>query len=66
MDQINSDILRQFEAKRLTINEGIAVDARLVESASKPISNNEIDELKKAEHTPMKDRYRHGQRYNTL
>ena len=29
MDQINSDILRQFEAKGLTINEGIAVDARL-------------------------------------
>jgi IS5 family transposase len=46
MDQINSEILRQFEAKGLTINEGIAVDARLVKSASRPISNKEIDELK--------------------
>jgi hypothetical protein len=46
MDQINSEILRQFEAKGLTINEGIAVDARLVKSASGPISNKEIDEIK--------------------
>ena len=37
MDQINSEILRQFEAKGLTINEGIAVDARLVKSASRPL-----------------------------
>jgi len=38
MDQINSEILRQFENQGLTINEGIAVDARLVKSASRPIS----------------------------
>ena len=44
MEQINSEILRQFESKGLSINEGIAVDARLVESASRPLSN---DELKK-------------------
>jgi IS5 family transposase len=44
MEQINSEILRQFEAKGLSINEGVAVDARLVESASRPLSN---DELKK-------------------
>jgi len=36
MDQVNSEILRQFEQQGLTINEGIAVDARLVQSASKP------------------------------
>ncbi len=44
MEQINSEILRQFESKGLTINEGIAVDVRLVKPASKPLSN---DELKK-------------------
>jgi IS5 family transposase len=44
MEQINSEILRQFEAKGLSINEGVAVDARLVESASRALSN---DELKK-------------------
>ena len=38
MEQINSEILRQFEAnKGLSINEGVAVDARLVESASRPL-----------------------------
>ena len=47
MDQINTEILRQFEAKGLTINEGIAVDARLVKSASRPVSNEKLKELKK-------------------
>jgi IS5 family transposase len=38
MDQINSEILHQFESQGLTINEGIAIDARLVKSASRPLS----------------------------
>jgi len=46
MDQINSEILRQFENQGLTINEGIAVDARLVKSASRPISNDKIHPVK--------------------
>ena len=46
MDQINTEILRQFENQGLTINEGIAVDARLVKSASRPISNAQIKELR--------------------
>jgi IS5 family transposase len=46
MDQINSEILRQFSKQGLTINEGIAIDARLVRSASRPISNKEIKERK--------------------
>src|SRR5210317_2083414 len=45
MDQINSEILRQFENQGLTINEGIAVEARLVNSARRPISNDQIKEL---------------------
>ena len=52
MDQINSEILRQFEAQGLTINEGIAVDARLVKSASHPISNDEIKQLRDKKNTP--------------
>jgi IS5 family transposase len=44
MDAINSEILRQFESQGLSINEGVAVDARLVKSASRPLSQ---DELKK-------------------
>jgi transposase, IS5 family len=46
MDDINSEILRQFEAKGLTINEGIAVDARLVKSASRPVSNDKLKQLR--------------------
>jgi len=49
MEQINSEILRQFEAKGLSINEGVAVDARLVESASRPLSNDELKK-KRAHH----------------
>lgn len=52
MDQINSEILRQFETQGLTINEGIAVDARLVKSASRPISNNKIKETREKHNTP--------------
>ena len=48
MDQINSEILRQFEQQGLAINEGIAVDARLVKSASRPLSQDELK--KKREH----------------
>jgi IS5 family transposase len=42
MIKINSEVLNQFAKENLTINEGIAVDARLVKSASRPISNDEI------------------------
>jgi IS5 family transposase len=46
MDQINSEILRQFASQGLTINEGIAVDARLVKSASSPLSKDQIKEAR--------------------
>jgi IS5 family transposase len=52
MDQINSEILRQFESQGLTINEGIAVDARLVKSASHPISNDKIKQARDKHNTP--------------
>jgi IS5 family transposase len=51
MDQINSEILRQFESQGLTINEGIAVDARLVKSASRPISNQKIKQARDKHNT---------------
>ncbi len=52
LDQINTEILRQFETQGLTINEGIAVDARLVKSASRPISNDEIKKVRDKHDTP--------------
>jgi IS5 family transposase len=52
MDQINSEILRQFEAQGLSINEGIAVDARLVKSASRPLSNDELKKHRDKRNSP--------------
>ena len=49
---IAAEILRQFEAKGLTINEGIAVDARLVKSASHPISNDKIKQARDKHNAP--------------
>lgn len=46
MDQINSDILRQFRDMGLTINEGVAIDARLVKSVSHPVSNEKLEDLR--------------------
>jgi len=60
MDQINSEILRQFENQGLTINEGIAVDARLVKSASHPISNEKIKETKEKHNPPEGKRDTNG------
>ena len=52
MIELNSLVLNEFEKKGLLINEGIAVDARLVKSASKPLSNNELEDLRKKGNTP--------------
>jgi IS5 family transposase len=52
MDQINTEILRQFEKQNLTINEGVAIDARLVKSASKPVSNDKLKKIREKRNTP--------------
>jgi transposase, IS5 family len=52
MIKINSDVLKQFDKEGLSINEGIAIDARLVQSASRPISKDEIKKLREKKETP--------------
>ena len=52
MIKINTEVLKQFDKKGLTINEGVAIDARLVQSASRPISNDGIKELREKRQTP--------------
>lgn len=52
MTQINSALLKQFHAHGLSINEGVAIDARLIKSASRPISNDKIKELIDKQNTP--------------
>ena len=52
MIKINSEVLIQFDKEGLSINEGIAVDARLIQSASRPISNDQIKEFREKRKTP--------------
>ena len=52
MRMINHELFSQFAAHGLTINEGIAIDARLVQSASHPISKEKLEEEKQKRETP--------------
>jgi transposase, IS5 family len=52
MIKINSEVLNEFAKKGLSINEGIAVDARLVKSASRPMSNEGLKEFKEKRNSP--------------
>lgn len=60
MMKINSVVLQQFSKKGFVINEGIAVDARLVQSASHPISNEEIKKEQEKRETPEGNLDRNG------
>jgi IS5 family transposase len=46
MMKLNDEVLQEFGKRGLSINEGIAVDARLVKSASRPMSKEGLRELK--------------------
>jgi len=48
---INNEVLQQFSQKGLTINEGVAVDARLIQSASHPLSDQELKKHKEKRQT---------------
>ena len=52
MIELNNVVLQAFAKRGLSINEGIAVDARLVKSASKPLRNDELRKLKEKRSTP--------------
>jgi IS5 family transposase len=52
MRELNSLVLQEFAKRGLSINEGIAVDARLVKSASRPVSKEGLRDLKEKRDTP--------------
>lgn len=52
MIQLNSVLLKQFHQQGISINAGVAVDARLMKSASRPVSTEKLDELKEKAATP--------------
>ena len=51
MIKLNNEVLAEFARKGFSINEGIAVDARLLKSASKPLSNDGMKKLKEKRST---------------
>jgi len=52
MIEINSLLLKQFHSHGLSINKGVAVDARLVKSASRPVSKDQLDKIKETANSP--------------
>ncbi len=52
LGRITQNVLNQFSQKGITINEGIAVDARIVKSASKPLSKKKLKALQEERSTP--------------
>ena len=52
MINLNNEVLQEFSRRGLSINEGIAVDARLVKSASSPMSKDELRKEKEKKDTP--------------
>jgi IS5 family transposase len=52
MMKLNNEVLHAFAKRGLSINEGIAVDARLVKSVSRPMSNDDLKKLKEKRNTP--------------
>lgn len=52
MRAVNNELLSQFASKGLTINEGVAIDARLVQSASHPRRKEKLEEEKKIREAP--------------
>jgi len=51
-EAITQKILNQFSSEGIKINEGIAIDARIVRSASKPLSNKKLNKLRAERSTP--------------
>lgn len=51
LGRITQNVLNQFSQKGITINEGIAVDARIVKSVSRPLSKEKLEKLKKERST---------------
>jgi len=52
MIELNNTVLDEFAGRGLSINEGIAIDARLVKSASKPLPKDKLEQLRDKRNTP--------------
>jgi len=57
---INHELLSQIASRGLTSNEGVAIDSRLVQSASHPLSKEKLEEEKRKRETPEGKRDKKG------
>ena len=53
MRLVNNELLSQFAARGLTMNEGIAIDALLIQSASRPLSEEKLNHAFRARFTKL-------------
>jgi len=60
LESIHQKLLLQFHTKGFSIESGMAVDARLVKSASRPLSNEKLEEKKAHRATPEGRSDKHG------
>jgi transposase, IS5 family len=60
MITLNNEVLQAFAKHGFSINEGIAVDARLVQSASRPLSTDDLRKIKDRRATPEGTVDKHG------
>ena len=60
MIQLNNVVLQEFAKRGLSINEGIAIDARLVKSASHPISSKDLKAIQEKRNSPAGKLDRNG------
>jgi IS5 family transposase len=60
MVKLNSVVLEEFTKQGLVIHEGIAVDARLVKSASRPLSQDGLRELQEQRNQGEEERDKNG------
>lgn len=60
MIKINNEVLLQFSHQGLSINEGVAIDARLVQSASRPIGREKIKEEREKRATSEGNKDKNG------
>ena len=65
MENIHHELLQQFDALGFSIESGMAVDARIIKSASRPVPGKKLKELRKQRKskTQQRKKSRHSMRF---
>ena len=64
LERIHHELLEQFSALGFSLESGMAVDARVIRSASRPVSTNNLDALReKKDRTKMRKKTQRAMRF---